>query len=113
HLAGAAVDVFPSEPQANASSFESPLCGVPNVILTPHVGGSTEEAQKNIGAEVAESLIQFLDCGSTMGAVNFPNVNLPTLENSHRIMNIHKNIPGALSEINQVISEVGANIDAQ
>jgi D-3-phosphoglycerate dehydrogenase / 2-oxoglutarate reductase len=113
HLGGAAVDVFPTEPSKNSSVFESPLCGVPNVILTPHVGGSTEEAQRNIGKEVARSLIDFIDGGSTMGAVNFPNINLPTLHSSHRILNIHKNLPGALSEVNQVISEVGANIDAQ
>ncbi len=113
HLGGAAIDVFPLEPESNSSVFESPLCGVPNVIMTPHIGGSTEEAQRNIGREVARSLIGFIDGGSTMGAVNFPNINLPALHNSHRILNIHKNLPGALSEVNQVISDVGANIDAQ
>lgn len=113
HLAGAAIDVFPSEPHSNSSPFVTPLAECPNMILTPHIGGSTEEAQCNIGREVANSLISYLDNGSTIGAVNFPNVNLPSLEGSHRILNIHKNIPGALSEVNQVISEVGANIDAQ
>lgn len=113
HIGGAAIDVFPLEPESNSSSFDSPLCGVPNVIMSPHIGGSTEEAQRNIGREVALSLINFIDGGSTMGAVNFPNIHLPTLHGSHRILNIHKNLPGALSEVNQVISEVGANIDAQ
>lgn len=113
HIAGAAIDVFPDEPGSNSAPFESPLCGVPNVIMTPHVGGSTEEAQCNIGREVARSLIDFIDSGSTMGAVNFPNINLPALHDSHRILNIHRNLPGALSEVNQVISDVGANIDAQ
>jgi len=113
HVGGAAVDVFPSEPESNSAPFVSELCGLPNVILSPHVGGSTVEAQTNIGIEVARALIEFLDTGSTMGAVNFPNVSLPLLTTSHRIINIHRNLPGALSEVNQVISEVGANIDAQ
>ncbi len=112
-IGGAALDVFPSEPNKNSAPFTSPLQGLPNVILTPHIGGSTLEAQKNIGIEVAKSLISFLDVGSTLGAVNFPNVFLPSHEKTHRILNIHKNIPGALSEITQVISEVGANIESQ
>ncbi|HMO17591.1 MAG TPA: phosphoglycerate dehydrogenase [Oligoflexia bacterium] len=112
-IGGSAIDVFPSEPESNTAPFESEVRGLPNVILSSHIGGSTEEAQKNIGIEVAKALIEFLDSGSTAGAVNFPNINLPILKNSHRIINIHKNLPGALSEVNQVISEVGANIDAQ
>ncbi len=113
HLAGAALDVYPQEPAANADKFACDVVGIPNVILTPHIGGSTEEAQRNIGIEVARVLIDFLDNGSTVGAVNFPSVHLPTFPDSHRILNIHRNVPGALSEINQVVAEVGANVDAQ
>lgn len=113
HLAGAAIDVFPKEPASGKDPFESELKGVANVILSPHIGGSTEEAQRNIGREVAISLVNYIDNGSTEGAVNFPNISLPTSQKSHRILYIHKNEPGALSEVNQVISELGANIDAQ
>ncbi|MHB2021179.1 MAG: phosphoglycerate dehydrogenase, partial [Candidatus Xenobia bacterium] len=84
-----------------------------NVIMTPHIGGSTEEAQRSIGIEVASALIAFLDTGSSQGAVNFPTVHLPVFPNAHRILNVHKNVPGALSEINRVIFDVGANVDAQ
>lgn len=113
HIAGAAVDVFPKEPASGAEPFEGELVGVPNVVLSPHVGGSTEEAQRNIGREVANSLVNYIDNGSTEGAVNFPNISLPTSAKSHRIMYIHRNEPGALSEVNQVISDLGANVDAQ
>lgn len=113
HLAGAAIDVFPEEPMTNAEEFVSELRGIPNVILTPHVGGSTLEAQRSIGVEVSDSLIGFLETGASVGAVNFPVVELPVLEDSHRVLNIHRNIPGALSEINRVIAETGANISAQ
>lgn len=113
HLAGAAIDVFPKEPASGKDPFVSELKGLANVILSPHIGGSTEEAQRNIGREVATSLVNYIDNGSTEGAVNFPNINLPTSQKSHRILYIHKNEPGALSEVNQVISELGANIDAQ
>ena len=114
HIAGAAIDVFPQEPASNQDKFVSELQGLENVILTPHVGGSTEEAQEAIGIEVAASLTEFLKRGSTLGAVNFPNVNLPIQhENSHRLLNVHKNVPGVLSEINGIVSELGANIHGQ
>ena len=112
-IAGAAVDVYPTEPPSNTDSFSCELHGLDNVIMTPHVGGSTEEAQHNIGIETAEALISFLDNGSTFGAVNFPQVHLPSFPSSKRVLNIHKNLPGALAEVNKIISEVGANIDAQ
>ncbi|MFN8389052.1 MAG: phosphoglycerate dehydrogenase [Bdellovibrionota bacterium] len=113
HLAGAALDVFPEEPEQGSAPFESELVGLENVILTPHIGGSTEEAQRNIGIEVATSLIDYLDLGSTEGAVNFPCIHLPLFPSSHRILYIHQNLPGALSEVTKIISEVGANINSQ
>lgn len=113
HLAGAALDVFPEEPIGAVDKFTSSLVGLENVILTPHIGGSTEEAQRNIGIEVAYSLINYLDFGTTEGAVNFPSIHLPQLHESRRILYIHKNSPGALSEVTQIISEIGANINAQ
>ena len=113
-IAGAAIDVFPYEPASNKEKFQSELQGLKNVILTPHIGGSTLEAQEAIGVEVAQSFLNFLRTGSTRGAVNFPNVDLPVLHrNSHRIVNVHKNVPGVLSEINGIVSAVGANIEAQ
>jgi len=112
-LAGAALDVFPQEPAADRDSFSCELSELENVILTPHIGGSTAEAQKNIGIEVASSLIDFIDVGSTDGVVNFPQVNLPVTEGTHRILYIHRNEPGALSEVNNIISNTGANIEAQ
>jgi len=113
-LAGAAIDVFPEEPSSNKEKFVCELQGLPNVILTPHIGGSTLEAQEAIGAEVAHSFIGYLKSGSTRGAVNFPNVDLPVLHpGCHRIINVHRNVPGVLSEINGIVSEVGANIQAQ
>lgn len=113
HLAGCAIDVFPEEPKKNDDIFKSELQELDNVILTPHIGGSTEEAQFNIGIEVATSLIRFIDEGATTGAVNFPQVDLPIREDRHRILNIHQNKPGVLAEINAIISEVGANIQGQ
>lgn len=113
HLAGAALDVFPSEPAPTNTPFDVGFADYPNVILTPHIGGNTEEAQRNIGIEVAHSFIAFIDRGSTEGAVNFPNVNLPEIPDTHRILNIHRNVPGALAEVNRIVSEVGANIEAQ
>lgn len=113
HLGGAAVDVFPKEPASNEEKFTSPLQNLPNVILTPHIGGSTEEAQRSIGSEVAASLQQFLTIGTTSGAVNFPNVDLPIRANTSRILNVHKNEPGVLGQINSIISEKGVNIEAQ
>jgi D-3-phosphoglycerate dehydrogenase len=112
-LAGAAIDVFPVEPASNKEKFASPLQGLANVILTPHIGGSTEEAQYNIGVEVAESFIRFLKIGSTSGAVEFPQVDLPPTKNVKRIINVHQNQPGILGEINQVVSQAGANITSQ
>jgi D-3-phosphoglycerate dehydrogenase len=112
-IAGAAVDVYPTEPLANGDPFDCPLRGLENVILTPHIGGNTEEAQRNIGSEVASALIKFTDTGSTTGAVNFPQVELPLLEDSHRVLNIHRNVPGVLSNINRIVAEMGANIRAQ
>jgi D-3-phosphoglycerate dehydrogenase len=113
HIAGCAVDVFPVEPASNKEKFVSPLQGLSNVILTPHIGGSTEEAQKSIGAEVAESFRRFLKIGSTSGAVNFPNVDLPVKMGTSRMLNVHKNEPGVLGEINGIISVAGANIEGQ
>jgi D-3-phosphoglycerate dehydrogenase len=113
HVAGCAVDVFPIEPASNKEKFLSPLQNLSNVILTPHIGGSTEEAQKNIGHEVSESLRRCLSIGSTLGAVNFPNVELPLKSGTNRILNVHRNEPGVLGEINGLISKAGANIEAQ
>ena len=113
HLGGAAVDVFPEEPKGNDDPLQSPLCGIDNVILTPHVGGSTLEAQDNIGIEVAAKLVRYSDNGSTLSAVNFPEVTLPEHAGSHRILHIHRNVPGVLSKINEIFSERGINIDGQ
>jgi D-3-phosphoglycerate dehydrogenase / 2-oxoglutarate reductase len=113
HIAGCAIDVFPVEPASNKDKFTSPLQDLPNVILTPHIGGSTEEAQKAIGIEVAESFRRFLKIGSSSGAVNFPNVDLPVKKGTSRILNVHRNEPGVLGEINTIISNAGANIEAQ
>lgn len=113
HIKAAALDVFPQEPKSNKDIFSSPLQNYPQVILTPHIGGSTQEAQQDIGTEVAQKLIQYSDNGSTLMAVNFPEVSLPPNPEQHRILNIHKNIPGIMSQINQVISEQDINITAQ
>ncbi len=113
HLAGAGIDVYPSEPKTNNEPFQTELAGLDNVILTPHIGGSTEEAQLNIGAEVALTFVKFIDTGATTGAVNFPQVDLPVLPESHRILHVHRNIPGVLTEVNTLISSLGANIDSQ
>ena len=113
HLAGCALDVFPEEPSSNKEKFKSPLQGLKNVILTPHIGGSTEEAQYAIGLEVAESFRKFLQYGTTAGAVNFPNVELHAKENVTRIINVHRNEPGVLGELNGYISEAKANIQGQ
>ena len=112
-LLGAAIDVFPEEPGSNDDEFVSPLREFPNVILTPHVGGSTMEAQELIGVEVAEKLARYSDTGSTVSAVNFPDVALPATFGKHRLLHIHQNIPGVLGEINGVFSSVGINIAAQ
>ncbi|HWU77223.1 MAG TPA: phosphoglycerate dehydrogenase [Rhodanobacter sp.] len=113
HLSGAAVDVFPVEPKSNSDAFVSPLIGLDNVILTPHIGGSTLEAQENIGVEVASKLIRYSDNGSTLSAVNFPEVSLPEHPLSRRLLHIHRNVPGVLSRINELFSEGNINIDAQ
>ncbi len=112
-LAGAAIDVFPVEPRSNKDEFISPLRGFDNVILTPHIGGSTMEAQANIGEEVAEKLIKYSDNGTSVSSVNFPEVGLPAHPDKHRLLHIHHNVPGVMSEINRVFSEVGVNISGQ
>lgn len=113
HLGGAAIDVFPTEPKSNDEALESPLRGLDNVILTPHIGGSTVEAQANIGLEVAEKFAQFLDNGYTVSAVNFPEIALPRQPETLRILHIHKNRPGVLSAINRLFAEHEINISAQ
>ncbi|SDM22832.1 D-3-phosphoglycerate dehydrogenase [Oryzisolibacter propanilivorax] len=113
HLAGAAVDVFPKEPKSNKDEFVSPLRGLDNVILTPHIGGSTMEAQANIGIEVAAKLIRYSDNGTSTTAVNFPEVALPAHEGKHRLLHVHQNVPGVLSQINRILSENDINIAAQ
>lgn len=112
-LAGAAVDVFPVEPASNADRFTSPLRGIPNVILTPHIGGSTEEAQDRIGGEVARKLIDYSDVGSTLGAVNFPQVQLPARPTGTRFIHVHRNVPGVLRQVNEAVARHGINILAQ
>ena len=112
-VGGAAIDVFPEEPEGATDDFQSPLCGLGNVILTPHIGGSTEEAQEAIGREVASALTKFVNSGATTGAVNFPPVELPQSPGAHRILNVHKNQPGVLRDINHIVSDRGANIRAQ
>ena len=112
-LLGAAIDVFPSEPKSNDEPFQSELRGLPNVILTPHIGGSTQEAQENIGREVAEKLIRYSNNGSTRSAVNFPEVTLPEHPGQHRLLHIHQNTPGVLSAINQALSEANVNVSGQ
>jgi D-3-phosphoglycerate dehydrogenase len=112
-VAGAGVDVFPYEPKTNAESFESPLRGLPNVILTPHIGGSTEEAQENIGHFVPGKLLEFMNNGSSYGSVNFPEVQLPKLKDSHRLLHIHANVPGVLAKLNQIFAKNNINITGQ
>jgi D-3-phosphoglycerate dehydrogenase / 2-oxoglutarate reductase len=112
-ISGAAIDVFPVEPKSNDDLFESPLTSFDNVILTPHVGGSTQEAQQNIGIEVAGKLAKYSDNGSTLSAVNFPEVSLPSHTNRSRLLHIHHNTPGVLTKINQAFAEKGINIAAQ
>lgn len=113
HLAGAAIDVYPEEPSGNGSGFESPLIGLKNVVLTPHIGGSTEEAQENIGAEVASACVSYIHKGTTAGSVNFPQVDMPLKPGAHRILNAHRNVPGVMAEILKILSNHDANIHAQ
>ncbi len=113
NLRGAAIDVFPSEPKSNDLAFESPLVGLPNVILTPHIGGSTQEAQKNIAEYVPSRVIDYINNGSTFGSVNFPNLQLPHQGNAHRLIHIHENTPGILANINNVLAKYQTNIEGQ
>jgi D-3-phosphoglycerate dehydrogenase len=113
HLAGAAIDVYPWEPEKNGDKFITPLQNLANVILTPHIGGSTEEAQQNIGEDVSQKLFQFLEMGMTLGSHTVPPLSLPQQIGTHRILHVHKNVPGVLSEINTQLSQHGINILAQ
>ena len=113
HIGGAAVDVFPVEPEKNGDEFNSPLQGLSNVLLTPHIGGSTEEAQQNIGEDVSNKLFQYLEKGSTYGSHTVPALSLPPQEGAHRILHIHNNVPGVLGEINTRLSKHNINIVGQ
>ena len=113
HLLGAAIDVFPTEPRSNGEEFESPLRGFDNVILTPHIGGSTQEAQANIGLEVAEKLVKYSDNGTSVSSVNFPEMSLPSHPGKHRILHIHQNIPGVMGAINKVFADNKINVSGQ
>jgi D-3-phosphoglycerate dehydrogenase len=113
HVAGAAVDVFPEEPKRKGDPFESELRGLPNVILTPHTGGSTEEAQEAIGQFVSNKLRDYMGTGTTMLSVNLPNLTLEPREGVHRLAYLHRNVPGVLAAVNQTLAEHGANIEAQ
>jgi D-3-phosphoglycerate dehydrogenase len=112
-IAGAAIDVFPWEPEKNGDRFQTPLQDLPNVILTPHIGGSTEEAQENIGEDVSNKLFQFLEMGITTGSHTVPSLSLPPQEGTHRILHVHRNVPGVLSAINTQLSNNNINILAQ
>ena len=113
HLAGAAIDVFPLEPKSNNEEFLSPLRGIDSCILTPHIGGSTQEAQANIGVEVAGKLVHYSDNGSTLSAVNFPEVSLPSHAGTRRLLHIHENRPGMLTQINQIMADAHLNVAGQ
>lgn len=113
HISGAGIDVFPIEPEKNGDTFETPLQGLPNVLLTPHIGGSTEEAQQNIGVDVSNKLFQYLEMGISTGSHTVPELNLPPQEGTHRILHIHNNVPGVLSSINNSLSGKNINIVAQ
>ena len=111
-LNGAAVDVYPVEPRSNGN-FETPLQGLPNVILTPHVGGSTEEAQRDIADFVPNKIMDYINSGNTVDAVNFPNIRLPKQTNAHRFLHIHRNVPGIMAKINEVLAKYEMNITGQ
>jgi D-3-phosphoglycerate dehydrogenase / 2-oxoglutarate reductase len=113
HLSGAAIDVYPLEPEKNGDRFDTPLQHLPNVLLTPHIGGSTEEAQTNIGEDVSDKLFQYLEMGITIGSHTVPALSLPQQSGTHRILHIHRNVPGVLSEINTQLSNHNINILAQ
>lgn len=112
-VAGAAVDVFPVEPSGNDKPFESPLQGLPNVILTPHIGGSTEEAQEDIGAFVSSKLVEYYETGSSFVSVNLPRIQLPSVNNTHRLLHIHHNVPGVLSQLNSIFARNAVNVVSQ
>jgi D-3-phosphoglycerate dehydrogenase len=113
HLAGACIDVFPSEPKNNSEPFESELIGLPNTILSPHIGGSTLEAQKNIAHFVPGKIIEYINTGNTYNSVNFPNIQLPFLKNAHRLIHIHLNEPGIMARINKILADYDINIVGQ
>jgi D-3-phosphoglycerate dehydrogenase len=112
-VSGAALDVFPDEPRASNEKFYSPLQGLPNVLLTPHIGGSTEEAQHNIAEFVSNKLVEYVFTGSTYTSVNFPRIQLPSINNSHRLLHVHKNVPGVLSQINSIFARHSVNVESQ
>jgi D-3-phosphoglycerate dehydrogenase / 2-oxoglutarate reductase len=112
-IGGAALDVFPKEPAGNEKTFTSPFQNMPNVLLTPHIGGSTEEAQYNIGDFVSSKLAEYMLAGSTFSAVNFPRIQLPAVKNTHRLLHIHKNVPGVLSQLNSIFASNSVNVISQ
>lgn len=112
-LRGAAVDVFPSEPKSNDEPFECPFTGMDNVILTPHIGGSTTEAQKNIAAYVPEALMNYVNSGDSFGSVNLPNIRVPEVKGAHRLLHIHQNVPGIMARINNILSNYNINVEGQ
>lgn len=112
-LGGAALDVYPEEPEGNEDTFNSVVCGLPNVVLTPHIGGSTAEAQEAIGREVADTLVRYANSGSSAGAVNFPRIEVQKLPGAHRVLNVHRNVPGVLRDINKIVSDRNANVLGQ
>lgn len=113
HIGGCAVDVFPEEPKNNKESFESELKGLPNTILTPHIGGSTLEAQENIARFVPGKIMEYINTGNTYNSVNFPNIQLPFLKDAHRLIHLHQNEPGVLAKINQILANYHINIVGQ
>jgi len=112
-LGGAALDVYPDEPEGNEDVFKSVVCGLPNVVLTPHIGGSTAEAQEAIGREVANTLTRYTNTGATAGAVNFPVIDQAKIPGAHRVLNVHRNVPGVLRDINKIVSDRNANVLGQ
>jgi D-3-phosphoglycerate dehydrogenase len=113
HISGAAIDVFPDEPKGRGDAFASELRGLPNVILTPHIAGSTEEAQQDIGEFVAGKLADYMSSGGTSLSVNLPGVTLPVTPGTHRLIHLHQNVPGVLAAINRVLAEHGVNVEGQ